>query len=84
MWPKEFVIHSDHESLKHLKGQGKLNRRHAKWVEFIETFPYVIKYKQGKENIVADAILCRYVLLHTMNTRLLSFEYVKELYDELF
>ena len=23
--PKEFVIHSDHESLKHLKGQLKLN-----------------------------------------------------------
>ena len=55
LWPKEFVIHTDHESLKHLKGHGKLNRRHAKWVEFIETFPYVIKYKQGKENIVADA-----------------------------
>ena len=46
LWPKEFVIHTDHESLKHLKGQGKLNRRHAKWVEFIETFPYAIKYKQ--------------------------------------
>uniref|UniRef100_A0A2N9GL02 Reverse transcriptase n=1 Tax=Fagus sylvatica TaxID=28930 RepID=A0A2N9GL02_FAGSY len=44
------------ESLKHLKGQGKLNRRHAQWMEFIETFPYVIKYKQGKENIVADAL----------------------------
>ncbi|RVX14849.1 Retrovirus-related Pol polyprotein from transposon 17.6 [Vitis vinifera] len=40
----------------HLKGQDKLNRRHVKWVEFIETFPYVIKYKQGKENIVADAL----------------------------
>jgi len=48
LWPKEFVIHSDHESLKHFKGQGKLSKRHAKWVEFIETFPYVIKYKQGK------------------------------------
>ncbi|XP_060210611.1 uncharacterized protein LOC132637556 [Lycium barbarum] len=36
--------------------QGKLNRRHAKWVEFIETFPYVIAYKQGKENVVADAL----------------------------
>ena len=81
LWPKEFIIHSDHESLKHLKGQGKLNRRHAKWVEFIETFPYVIKYKQGKENIV-DALSRRYVLLHTMNTRLLGFEYVKELYDD--
>jgi hypothetical protein len=32
LWPKEFVIHTDHESLKHLKGQGKLNKRHAKWV----------------------------------------------------
>ncbi|RVW59804.1 RNA-directed DNA polymerase-like [Vitis vinifera] len=51
LWPKEFVIHTDHESLKHLKGQGKLNRRHAKWVEFIETFPYVIKYKQGFEYV---------------------------------
>jgi hypothetical protein len=36
LFPKEFVIHSDHESLKYLKGQGKLNKRHAKWVEFLE------------------------------------------------
>ena len=46
--PKDFVIHTDHESIKHLHGQGKLNKRHAKWVAFIETFPYVIRYKQGK------------------------------------
>jgi len=58
-----------------------LNRRHAKWVEFIETVPYIIKNKQGKENIVADALSRRFVLLHTMNTRLPGFEYVKELYD---
>ena len=81
---KKFVSHLNHESLKHLKGQDKLNRRHAKWVEFIETFPYVIKYKQGKENMVADALSRRYVLLHTMNTRLLGFEYMKELYDNDF
>jgi hypothetical protein len=67
LWPKEFVIHTDHESLKHLKGQGKLNKRHAKWVEFIETFPYVIKYKQGKENIVADALSRRYALVYLLN-----------------
>jgi hypothetical protein len=30
LWPKEFVIHSDHESLKHIQSQAKLNRRHAK------------------------------------------------------
>ena len=43
LWPKEFVIHTDHQSLKHLKGNQKLNKRHACWVEFIETFPYDIK-----------------------------------------
>ncbi|RVW90256.1 Transposon Ty3-G Gag-Pol polyprotein [Vitis vinifera] len=80
LWPKEFVIHTNHESLKHLKGQGKLNRRHVKWVEFIETFPYVIKYKQGKENIIADALSRRYALVSTLNTKLLGFEYVKKLY----
>ena len=48
--------------------------------KFIETFPYVIKYKQGKESIVVDALLRRYALLHTMNTELLGFEYVNELY----
>jgi len=81
---KRVVIHLDHESLKHLKGQGKLNRRHVKWVEFIETFPYVIKYKQGKENIVVGILLHRYILLNTMNTRLLGFEYVKALYADDF
>ena len=50
LWPKEFVIHSDHESLKHIRSQAKLNRRHAKWVEFIESFPYVIKHKKGKKH----------------------------------
>ena len=80
LWPKEFVIHTDHESLKHLKGQDKLNRRHVKWVEFIETFSYVIKCKQGKENIVVDALSRRYALVSTLNAKLLGFEYVKELY----
>jgi len=51
---KEFFIHSDHESLKYLKGQHKLNKRHDKWMEFLEQFPYVIKYKKGSTNIVAD------------------------------
>ena len=56
LWPKEFVIHSDHESLKHLRTQNKLNRRHAKCAEFIKSFPYVIKHKKGKDNIIAEAL----------------------------
>jgi hypothetical protein len=61
-WPKKFVIHSDHESLKHIRGQGKLNKHHAKWVEFIEIFPYIIKHMKGKTiplpMLYLDVILC--------------------------
>ena len=78
--PREFVVHTDHESLKYLKGQHKLNKRHAQWMEFLEPFPYVIKYKQGKENVVADALSRRYVLLSTLDAKLLGFEHIKDLY----
>jgi hypothetical protein len=40
---KEFVIPSNHESLKHLKGQLKLKRGQANWSAFIESFPYIVK-----------------------------------------
>ena len=52
-------------------------------MDFIETFPYVIKYKQGKENIVADALSRRYAFVSTLNAKLLGFEYVKELYANI-
>ncbi|KAK1595948.1 hypothetical protein QYE76_059195 [Lolium multiflorum] len=82
LWPKEFVIHSDHESLKYLKSQHNLNKRHAKWVEFIESFPYVIKYKKGKENVVADALSRKITLLLTrLEFHILGLEEIKELYD---
>jgi len=75
------VIHSDHESLKYLKGQSKLNKRHAKWVEFLEQFPYVIKHKQGKINVVADALSRRY-MLNVLDVQFLSFDNIKEIYKD--
>ncbi|XP_052477199.1 uncharacterized protein LOC128032595 [Gossypium raimondii] len=82
LWPKEFVIHTDHESLKYLKGQHKLNKRHAKWVEFLESFPYVIKYKKGKENVVTDALSRRYALLNVLDAKLMGFVFLKDLYAD--
>jgi hypothetical protein len=80
LWPKEFIIHSDHESLKHIRSQGKLNRRHAKWVEFIESFPYIIKHKKGKENIIADALSRRYTLLNQLDYKIFGLETIKDQY----
>jgi hypothetical protein len=48
LWSKEFVIYSDHESLKYLKGQSNLNKLHAKWIEFIGSFSYIIKHKKER------------------------------------
>ena len=80
LWPKEFILHSDHESLKYLRGQANLNKRHAKWVEFIESFPYVIKYKKGKENIVADALSRQHTLLTRLEINVLGLDETKALY----
>jgi hypothetical protein len=78
--PKEFVIHSDHESLKYIRSQCNLNRRHAKWVEFIESFPYIIKHKKGKDNVIADALSRRYTLLSQLDCRIFGLEAIKEQY----
>ena len=80
LWPKEFVIHSDHESLKYLRSQNNLNRRHAKWVEFIESFPYIIKHKKGKDNVIADALSRRYTLLSQLDCWIFGLQSRKEQY----
>ncbi|XP_056848903.1 uncharacterized protein LOC130499034 [Raphanus sativus] len=77
---KEFVIHTDHETLKHLRGQTTLKKRHARWLEFVETFPYVIKYKKGKDNVVADALSRRHTLISTIEAKIMGFEYIKDSY----
>ncbi|XP_071933758.1 uncharacterized protein [Coffea arabica] len=78
--PREFVLHTDHESLKHIKSQDKLSKRHARWITFIDSFTFVIKYKTGKTNVVADALSRRHTLITTLDAKLLGFEFLKELY----
>lgn len=54
------LLHFDHESLKYIHGQNKL--RHAKWVEFLQSFDFVSKYKAGNRNIAADTLSRRHNL----------------------
>jgi hypothetical protein len=80
LWPIEFVIHSNHESLMHIRSQVKLNYRHAKWVKFIESFPYIIKHKKGKNNVIADALSRRYTMLSQLDCCIFGLESIKEQY----
>ncbi|KAK1666361.1 hypothetical protein QYE76_054520 [Lolium multiflorum] len=80
LWPKEFIIHSDHEALKYLKAQSTLHKRLAKWVEFVESFPYIIKHKKGKDNIVADALSRKNMLLTQLDVQIPGLEILCDLY----
>jgi hypothetical protein len=57
-----------------------LNRRHAKWAEFIESFPYVIKHKKGKDNIIANALSRRYAMLSQLDCHIFGPQTIKEQY----
>ncbi|GJT66612.1 RNA-directed DNA polymerase [Tanacetum coccineum] len=76
----EFVLFSDHEALKFINGQHKLKPRHAKWVEFIQAFSFVIRHKVGSNNQVADALSRRHSLITTMQIRVQGFDSFRGLY----
>jgi len=82
MVASKFTLHSDHEALKYIQGQHKLNSRHAKWVEFLQSFHFTIKHKSGKVNQGADALSRRYLLMFQLDALILGFEHLKSLYAE--
>ena len=79
--PNEFVLYSDHEALRYLNSQKKLNPRHAKWVEYIQAYTFVLKHQAGTDNKVADALSRRSLLLSTVRTEVVGFDQIKKQYD---
>jgi len=80
--PKEFVLYTDHQALRYLNSQGKLNQRHLKWVEFLQSYTFVLKYRSGKSNRVADALRKRQNLLTEMKIEVVGFDELKSLYPK--
>nr|GEU50407.1 hypothetical protein [Tanacetum cinerariifolium] len=51
-----FVIRTDQRSLKHLLTQKVTTPLQHKWLAKLMGYDYVIAYKKGRENVVADAL----------------------------
>ncbi|GKV53145.1 hypothetical protein SLEP1_g59685 [Rubroshorea leprosula] len=79
---KEFILHSDHEALKHLNSQQKISRQHVAWSEFLQAYPFLLKYKFAVQNRVADALSRRHALLTSLQMKVTGFEVIKELYED--
>lgn len=79
MLHSKFILYYDHDALKHINSQDKLSFRHAKWVEYLQEFSFVLNHKSGVQNCVADAVRCWTSLLTIMHTQVFGFDYFQEL-----
>ena len=75
------MLYSDHEALRFLNSQKKLNSRHASWVEFLQPYPYVIKHKAGVKNKVTNALSRRVSILVAISNEVTGFERIKNNYE---
>jgi hypothetical protein len=80
--PKEFVLYSDNHALQFVTRQEKLNQKHAKWVEYMQNFTFVIKHISGTANKVVDALSRKCLLMQEFRVKTLGFDNLKEMYRD--
>ena len=56
---KPVNVLSDHRSLEYFITTKELNRRQARWSEFLSEFQFKIQYRPGKQGTKPDSLTCR-------------------------
>jgi hypothetical protein len=59
-----------------------LNQKHAKWVEYMQNFTFVIKHISGTANKVVDALSRKCLLMQEFRVKTLGFDNLKEMYKD--
>jgi hypothetical protein len=73
-------LYSDNQALQFITMQEKLNQWHAKWLEFMQNFTFVIKHIARNANKVVDALSRRCLILQEFQVKTLGFEHHKDMY----
>ena len=82
MLPKEFILYSDNHALQLINNQPKSNQKHAKWVEFLQSFIFVIKHTSGKLNKFVDALSRVSFIVQEFKVGVVGFDKMVEMYKE--
>ncbi|GJY62511.1 putative nucleotidyltransferase, ribonuclease H [Tanacetum coccineum] len=77
LFHKEFVLFTDHDSLRHIRTQDKVSHKHGRWLTFLEKFAFVVKHKTSVSNRAADALSRRSGLLVTMQVDVLGLDVIR-------
>ena len=71
------MLYSDNHALQYIMQQPKLNQKHAKWVEYLQSFNFVLKHIIGQANKVADALSRKSILVQESQIQVLGFDFLK-------
>ena len=75
-------MYTDYQALQYLNSQGKLNQRHLKWVEFLQSYTFVLKHWSGNSTKIAYDLSRRQLLLTEMQIEVVGFNELNTLYPD--
>ena len=52
----KFVVKTDNVATRYFQSQKKITPKQARWQDFLDEFDYVLEYKPGRGNVVANAL----------------------------
>ena len=56
VWGRRFTVYTDHQALRWVFNLDDPTGRLSRWALRLQDFDFVVKYKKGADNVVADAV----------------------------